>query len=190
MFRVGCIIWIWCILEDLKVGRNMKTEQDSVFSLPGCFWVLFLLLKYATLSFFELELFNCFQNSSSILMFYFLIYSQISDKSSRKGRPSPLAFPGTTKNQNLQLDFRPALQTTKKGLLRKTEAVSGQVCSAHDTKVFLAKKNKQCCNEFMNNGVRHTSWLFSIKFPSSVGFCTHLCNLRVWIIYRPIRSLN
>ncbi|KAL8168508.1 UNVERIFIED_CONTAM: hypothetical protein K2H54_000498 [Gekko kuhli] len=60
-----------------------------------------------------------------------------SNRCSRKGRPSPLALPGTTKNQNLLLDFRPALQTTKRGLLRKMEKVSGQACSAQDPELKL-----------------------------------------------------
>ncbi|XP_060087567.1 proline/serine-rich coiled-coil protein 1 [Heteronotia binoei] len=60
-----------------------------------------------------------------------------SNRSSRKGRPSPLALPGTTKKQNLPLDFRPALQTTKRGLLGKMEEVSGPASSSQNPKLKL-----------------------------------------------------
>ncbi|XP_048354968.1 proline/serine-rich coiled-coil protein 1 isoform X3 [Sphaerodactylus townsendi] len=62
--------------------------------------------------------------------------SQASNRSS-KSRPSPLTRPGTTENQNLPLDSKPALQTTKRGLPRKMKEVSGQTYSAQDPKLKL-----------------------------------------------------
>ncbi|XP_077190379.1 proline/serine-rich coiled-coil protein 1 [Paroedura picta] len=70
--------------------------------------------------------------------------SQASNRSCRKGKPSPLALPGTTKNQNLPLDFRPVLQTTKGGLLRKMEEVSGQANSAQDPE--LKRQDSPCAD--------------------------------------------
>nr|XP_056700781.1 proline/serine-rich coiled-coil protein 1 [Euleptes europaea] len=63
--------------------------------------------------------------------------SQAPNRNIRKSRPSPLTHSGTAENQNLPLDFRPALQTTKRGLLRKMEDISGQASSVQGPQLKL-----------------------------------------------------